>query len=94
MKKTAGVETGDTDSSTEIERLIINTPSRLSEQEVQNSKSASVMSEEVACQMKAITDPLTQQLAHLYQVLHELKNEQASRRHQDASSFKTATRYS
>ena len=59
--------------------------------ETQPSSSVSVTSEEVARQIKAATDPLTQQLAHLYESMQELKNEQAHRRHEETASSRTAS---
>ena len=65
MKRTTGTETEDTDKNTETETPVINTPSRMSHHDIENLTSAPVAFEEVACQIKAVTDPLTQLLAHL-----------------------------
>ena len=43
----------------------------MSDQKTQNSSSTSVTSEEVARQIKAVTDPLTQQMARLCDLLRE-----------------------
>ena len=45
--------------------LLANTPSRMSDHEAEISSSVSVTSGEVAREIRAVTDPLTQQLAHL-----------------------------
>ena len=58
----------------------------MSDLETGTSPSVSVMSEEVARQTKAVTDHLTQQLAHLCELMQELRNEQAHRRHEETAS--------
>ena len=94
MKRYVAVETEETDSSTETESLTENTPRRMSYHKIETSSSASVRSEEVARQIKAVTDPLTQQLAHhLYELLQELGNQQAHRRHEEAASLRAASSY-
>ena len=87
MKRSVGVETDETDGSTEIESLKENTPRRMSDHEVEISPSVSITSEEVACQIKAVFHPLTQQLANLCELMQELKNEQAHRRHEETASL-------
>ena len=82
MKKTIGTETDEIKSSTETESLIENASSKMS--------SVCVTSEEVAWQIKAVTDPLTQKLAHLCILMRELKNEQINRRHEETASFRAA----
>ena len=47
--------------------------------ETDTPPSTSVTSEEVARQIKAETDPLTQQLAHLCELMQEIDNVQARR---------------
>ena len=71
--------------------MIENTPRRMSDHEVEASPSVSVTSEEVAWQVKAVTDPLTQQLAHLCELMQELRNEQAHRRHEEIASSRAAS---
>ena len=85
MKRTLVVETDEVDSSTETESLIEITPRRMSDHEVETSSSVSVTSEEVARQIKVVTDPLTQQSAHLCELLLELRNEQAQRHHEETA---------
>ena len=50
----------------------------MSDHEVEKSSSVSVTSEEVAWRIRAITDPLTQQLAHLLRIDARIK-ERASK---------------
>ena len=57
---------------------------------METSSSVSVTSEEVVRQIKALTDPLTQQLAHLCELMQELRNEQAHRRHEETASSRAA----
>ena len=56
---------------------------------METSASVSVTSGEFASQIRAVTDPLSQQLAHLRELLRELKNEQMNRRHDEITSSKT-----
>ena len=79
MWRVIGTWTDDTDSSTETEDLIANTPSGISDHELGFSSSVSVTSEDIAQQIKAVSDLLTQQLAHLCELMLELRNEQMSR---------------
>ena len=72
MKRTIAVEADEIDSSTATESFIENTPKMMSDHKVETSPSVSVTSEEVSRQVKAVTDPLTQQLAHLCRFLHEI----------------------
>ena len=60
----------------------------MSEREVETLSSVSVTSEEVARQIRAVNDPLTQQLAHLCELMRDFYNEQSSRHHEETSSFK------
>ena len=94
MKKTLGVETEDIDSGTETESLIDNTRRRMSDHKLDTSRSVSITSEEVARQIKAVTDPLLQQLAHICELMRELKNEQLNRRHEETASARTASSFS
>ena len=85
MKKTSAAETDEFDSNAETEILIENTPRRMSDHKIETSRSVSVTR-----QIKAATDPLTQQLAHLFQLMQELRNEQAHRRHEETASSRSA----
>ena len=62
----------------------------MSDPKTETSSSVSVTSEEVARQIKTATDLLTQQLANLCELMQELKNEQANRRHEETASSRTA----
>ena len=85
MKRTIGTEPEDTDSSFKAENLVTKTPGGISDHEVKNSSSLSVMAGEAAWQNKVVTDPLTQQLAHLWELMRELKNKQSSRPHEETA---------
>ena len=63
----------------------------MSDHEVEKFPSISVMSAEVARQIETVTDPPTQQLAHLCELMQELRNEQAQRRHEETASSRTAS---
>ena len=65
MKKSVAVETEETNSSTETASLIEKNARTMSHHEIETSTGASVTSEEAARQIKAVTDPLPQQLAQL-----------------------------
>ena len=56
MKRTTSIKTDDIDSSTETESPIESTPSRMSDQESEDSSSVSVTSQEVTWQVRAVTD--------------------------------------
>ena len=91
MKRTIGIETDNKESSTETESIIAITPCGITDYEIENSLSLSVTSEKVARQIRAVIDPLTLQLAPLCELLSELKNEQANRRHERTASFRAAS---
>ena len=63
----------------------------MSDIENETSTSESVASEDVAPQIRAVTDPLTQQLAHLCELMKELRDEQAHRCHEEAASSRAAS---
>ena len=63
---TVSTEIDDIDNSTEAEGKVVSNPPRMSNHEIENSSSNCVTSEKVACQIKAVTDPLTQQLAQAF----------------------------
>ena len=90
MNRSVAVESEERDSNPETEGLIENTLRRMSDHEVGISPSASLTSEENARQITVVTDPLTQQLAHLCELLEELRNEPAHRRHKETASLKAA----
>ena len=58
---------------------------------METSPKVSVTFEEVARQIKAVTDPPTQQLVHFCELMQELMNEQAHRRHEETASSRTAS---
>ena len=82
MKRSVTIETEDTDISTKTESLLEHTPRRMSDLQNGTSTKVSATSEEVALQVKAVMDPLTQQLAHLCELMKELGNERGHRRHE------------
>ena len=57
MKRTVSAETDGIGSNTETESIVAKTPSRMSDHEIEISSSSSASSEEVARQIKAVTDP-------------------------------------
>ena len=63
----------DIDGSTETENLRENTPRRKTDQEIETSTSVSITSQEVNRQITAVTDPPSQQLAHLYELCGNLR---------------------
>ena len=84
MKRSVAVETEETVSSTETKGLLEHTPRRMSDLEIETSSSEAVASEDVERQTRAVTDPLTQQLAHL------LGDAQMHRRHEETASSRAA----
>ena len=84
MERTVTVEINEIDSSTEKESLIGNTPRRITDHKIGASPSVSVTFEEVASQIEAVADPVTQQTTHPCELFQELRNEQAHRRHEDS----------
>ena len=62
----------------------------MTDHELETSPSVSVTSEEVARQIKAVTNPLSQQLAYLCEIMRELRNEQVNRRHEETASSRAA----
>ena len=87
MKRAIGTETDDIVSSNEAASLMANTPSRMSDHEAENSSNVSVTSWEVAREVRAVTDPLTQQLPHICELLRRFNNEQAKRYPEETASF-------
>ena len=62
----------------------------MSDHEIETSLGVSGTSQELARKMKKVTDPLPQQLAHLCDIMGELRNEQVNRRHEETASSWTA----
>ena len=92
MERSFAVEPEETDSSTETESLLKKTWRRVSDPETDTSTCVSVTSGEVARQIKAVIDPLTHQLAHFCQLMQELRNELAPRRHEETTSSRAASK--
>ena len=86
MKRSAAVQTEEDDSSTEIEISLSHTPRRMSDPKTEASSSEAVASEDVERQIRAVTDPLTQQLAQFCALLKELGDAQTHRRHKETTS--------
>ena len=78
------------DSSIEAEILPAHTPRRMSDPEIKTSPSEAVTSEDVEVQIRAIADPLTQQLARPCELMKELRVEHTQRRHEE-TAFSRAT---
>ena len=76
MQRSIATNMDDIESCTETVNLIASTPSRLSDHEVDKTRSVSITCEEVVWQIRVVTDPLTQQLAHLCELICELKKKQ------------------
>ena len=91
MKRTICTETDDIESSVESESLIANTPGSMSDHENEKPSGVSIRPEEVAGQIRALTDLLKQQSAHLCELMRELMNEQTNRRHEETTSFKVSS---
>ena len=91
MKRSFAVETEETDSSTETESSLGHTPRRMSDPEIETSSSETVTSGDVERQIRAVTDPLTQQLAHLCELLKELQDEQTHKRHEETASSRAVS---
>ena len=73
MKKFVAVETEGTESSTETRSLPAHTPRRMSDPEIETSSSEALTSEDVERRIRTVEDPLPQQLAHLCEILIELR---------------------
>ena len=90
MKRTAAVENEEADSFTETKSLIQNTPKKMSDHEIETPLSLSTTSEEVARQIKADTDPLSEQLTHPCELMRKLRNEQVNRLQEETASSKAS----
>ena len=73
MEKTIGVEIDVADNSTETGSLIQSTPGRMSNHEIETSSSVSLTFGEFARPIRGVTDPLSQQLAHLCELMRNLR---------------------
>ena len=89
MKKSVAVETQETDSSIGTASLLKSIPGKMSNPEMETPPKVSVTFEEIPHQIKSVTDPPTQQLLHLCELMQELTNEQAHRRHEETASSRT-----
>ena len=90
MKRSVAVETKQTDSSAETESLVGHTSRRRPDPKIETSSSEAVTSEDVERQIKAVTDPLTQQLAHFGELMKKLWHAQTHRRHEETAFKRTA----
>ena len=64
----------------------------MSDHEIENSSRFSVTSEEVAQKIRPVTELLApQQLAHICELMRELKNEQTNRRYEETASFRATS---
>ena len=86
MKRSAAVQTEENDSSTETESSLAHTPKRMSDPKTEASPSEAVASEDVERQIRAVTDPLTQQLAQFCALMNELVDADTQRRHKETTS--------
>ena len=63
----------------------------MSDFKIETSPSEAVIFEDVAHQIKAVTDLLTQQLAHLCELMKQLRDGQTHRRHDETASSGAAS---
>ena len=63
----------------------------MSDPEIETSSSEALTPEDVERQIRPVKDPLTQQLAHLCELMKELRDAQAHRRHKETASSRTAS---
>ena len=93
MKKSVAVETKKNDRSTETESLLAHTPRKTLDPEIETSSSEAVTSEDVERQIRAVTDPLTQHLAHLCELSKELREAHTHRRHEETASSRVTSSF-
>ena len=93
MKRSVAVEIEETDSSTETEILLEHTARSISDPAIETTPCEAVTPESVARQISAVTDPLTRRLVHLRELMKELRDEQAQRRHEEAASCRAASTF-
>ena len=91
MRRAVAVETDEIDCSSKTDSLIKNTTRRMSDHEIETSPSVSATFGEVARQIKPVADPLTQQLAHLCELMQDVRIEQVHRRHEETASSRAAS---
>ena len=77
--------------SAETESLKTRTPVRMSDYDAEIFPGVSVTSDEAAPQIKTKSDPLMQQLTHLWKLMRELRKEQSSRHHEETAPFRAAS---
>ena len=87
LKRSVAVETEKNNSSTETESLLAHTPRRMSHPEIETSSTEAVTSEDIERQIRAVTDPLTHHLAHLCELMKELRDAHTHRRHEETTSL-------
>ena len=87
MKITVSTETDFRNIFKETGCIIANTPCRILDQENENFSGKSFTSQEVAPQVKIVTDFLTQQLTRLCELMQEFRKEQFNRSHEKTTSF-------
>ena len=68
MKKSIDIESDDVENRNEIENFIANTLNKMSNDEMENSSSASVTPDEVAWQIRVVTGPAVQPLVYLFEL--------------------------
>ena len=93
MKSSVAVETEKNYSSTDAEILPAHTPRRMSDPEIKTSPSEAVTSEDVERQIRAVADPLSEQLAQPCELMKGLRVAHPQRRHEERA-FSRATRSS
>ena len=93
MKRFVAVETEENDSSIETKSLLAQTPRRMSDPEIETSPSKTITSEDVERQIRAVTGPLTQQLVHLCELMKELRDVHAHRRHEETASSRATSSF-
>ena len=89
LRRSVTVETEEKDSSAKIGSLLEKTPKTTSDPEKETSPSVFFTSREVARQIRAATDLLTQQLTHFCELIQELKDEH-THRHQEGTTSSIA----
>ena len=92
MIENISTKTDDIEIGCETESFIANNSDkiRMSDDQVENCSIVYVSTEKVVRHSRAVTDPLTQQLAQFCEFIHKLENEQPNRRQDETSSFTVA----
>ena len=94
MKGPVAVETEETDCSTETESLLGHTPRRMSDPKIEKPSSEAVTLENVEDHLlkrSPVTNPFIQQLAHLCELMKELRDAKTLRRHKETASSRIAS---